>query len=404
MAPGKRKNTGKEGSSRKGPTNTKHGKTSPAALEHRGPTFSLHSLLNIEDEKDHERDFFRLNGKTPETHATWGRTGTGAISAIKSKKKGLKAQNYFSGLASIGPLFGKNDQAESTLLIPNSPDRSPLLGFPVEVREKIYGFLLADPKPIVVGPDWESVQGRVLRYNALQYVCKQLGEEASKFVYNENVFLALLRTPRKSSAFDEALFIDTKFLSLFRNVVINCPMENWTLDWHEKAAHSVDKLVAAKAALASITIVVSPTRATGSSSTALGIEANPLCFADFFYYQGPLMTSIRKLQCKVFNIIIKKRLVTTIGQIKFTSGVKRLLISVDLTYLHAEVVQSGFANEETMAIAREKATTVKHELQGLKHRFEAIFEDHETAIQYGICRELSEEEKITDGMALARRK
>jgi hypothetical protein len=410
MAPytAKSKNTARPSNSRKKyfgiSVNGEGRKLSLAERSRKAPILTLSKLQAPDDEETHEEDFFLMTGQTSDSHASWGSARTGPISSIKKRRKGPRIQNYFSGLGSLAPLFQKSGDVETTMIIPNSPDRSPFLGIPLEVREKIYGFLLADPKPIVVGPDWETVLGRVLRYNALQYVCKQLGEEASKFVYNRNVFLAMLLAPRKSSVTGETFLIDSKFLRLFRNVVINCPMENWNLDWHEKAAHSVAKLAEAQANLVSLTIVVSPSRGIGSSTTALGLEAHPVHFADFFYFQGPLLTSICRLKCKVLNIVIKKRLKTSIGATEFTSGVKRLLISVDLTYLHAGIMEkTGLANEETIIIAREKAKAVELELLGLKDRFEAIFEDCEKALLDGMCRELAEAETITDGMALAKR-
>jgi hypothetical protein len=369
------------------------------------PSFRRSTLRNFENEATHEVMLHRLNQRNPGSHNTWGSIVTGPMSAIKKKGKAPRVKNHFTGNGSLAPLFEQSSNEEPTMLIPNSPDRSPLLGIPAEVRENIYGFLLSDPKPVTVGPDWETVQGRVLRYNGLQYVSQQIGDEATKFLYNNNVFLAMLCETRKSSALEKTLFIDPKFLALFRNVVINCPVESWNMEWHDKAALAVSKLVDAHAFLTSLTIVVCPSLGKGTSTTALGLEANPIHFADFFYYAGPLMTSIRKLKCKMLNIIVNKRITNSLGGIMFTTGTKRFLMSVDLTYLHARSVEgSALANEETVAIAHEKALALENELQGLKHKFEAIFNDHEKALEGRFCRELDAEEAITDGMALATRK
>ena len=369
------------------------------------PTFQRKSLESFENENKHGEMIAELNSQIPDSQERWGDTITGAISSLKKKGRAPKVQNYFSGRGSLAPLFSKSSDEEPTLFIPNSPDRSPLLGVPVAVRERIYGFLLSDSKPVIVGPDWETLQGKVLRYNGLQYVCKQIGDEASKFMYSHNVFLAMLRETQKTSAFDKTLFIDPKFLSLFRNVVINCPKDNWDMDWHEKAALAVDKLADANAFLTSLTIVVCPSRGTGTSTTALGLEANPIHFADFFYLPGPFMTSIRKLRSKVLNIIIKRRITAPIHNTRFTTGMKRLLTSVNLTYLHARTAsETTLANEDTAIIAHDNALALENELQALKSKFEAIFEDHDKALQDGLCRELAEDEAITDGMALATRK
>lgn len=369
------------------------------------PTFRRHTLRKFEDERKHEEMISALDDQVPGNREQWGNLITGEISSLKKKGRLSKVQNYFSGCGSLASLFGQTSNEETTILIPNSPDRSPLLGIPIEVRENIYGFLLSHSKPVVVGPDWESCHGKILRYNSLQYVCKQIGDEASKFMYSQNVFLAMLRETPKSRAYERTLFIDPKFLSLFRNVVINCPMENFDMGWHKKAALAVGKLAGAKPVLQSLTIVVCPTRGVGKLTTAVGLEENPIHFADFFYSPGPLMMSIKKLRLKFLNIIVKKSITTTIGNIPFTSKVRRLLISVDLTHLQTNTAcEGGFSNEETVAIVRQRAFSVETELNKLKERFEAIFEDCDKALQENLCRELAEDEAITDGKALATRK
>lgn len=99
--------------------------------------------------------------------------------------------------------------------------------------------------------------------------------------------------------------IDTKFLSLLRHVIIEGQKDNYSLDWYENASLSVEKLVAAKAFLHSLTLVVIPER-VGFTETAVGAEKHPITFADFFWFPGRLMKAIRKLKCKRLNIVIKK--------------------------------------------------------------------------------------------------
>lgn len=295
-------------------------------------------------------------------------------------------KNHFNGVGSIAALFGN---IQATMIIPNGPDRSSTLGMPLEAMEDIYGLLLTNPKPVFVGEDWQSVQGQVLKYNALQYVCKQIGDEALKFVDSHNVFVAMLREERNSSTAEKSVFIDRKFLQLFRNVVANCPMENWGLYWLSKAALSVSKLVEAQAILTSLTIVVTPSLESGSTPPAIR-------FADFFEFNSPLMTSICRLNLKALIIVVKKSIKSMLGNVHFTTGSKRLVTSVDLTHLHAGTAQNPMAYE--------KAVVVEDELRGLKHRFEGIFEDHEKALHDGICRELGEDETIADGIALGQKK
>lgn len=368
------------------------------------PTFQRHTLREFEDERTHEEMINALNDQIPGSRERWGNSITGSISSLKKKGRASKVQNYFSGCGSLAAMFGQTSNEEPTMVIPNGPDRSSLLGVPIEVRENIYGFLLSDSKPVVVGPDWETSQGKILRYNGLQYVCKQIGDEASKFMYSHNVFLAMLRETPKSPACERTLFIDPKFLSLFRNVVINCPMDSFNMEWHKKASLAVGKLADANPILQSLTIVVCPTRGVGTWTTAVGLEENPIHFADFFYSNGPLMMSIKRLRLKFLNIIVKKSIVATLGDIAYTTKVRRLLMSADLTHLHGNMVRDGrFSNEETVAIVEQRVFSVEAELNGLKQKFEAIFEDCEKALQEGLCRELAEDEAITDGKALATR-
>jgi len=379
--------------------------TSLADRKRRAPTLSMASLQNLENEENHEEYFVALMGKNSESHGTWGKTKTGPISPIRKKGKTSRFRNYLTR-GNFDSMFGMGwEEADPTMVIQNSPDRSPLLGVPLEVREKIYGFLLVDEKPIVTGPDWETVESQALKHTAILYVCKQLSQEASKFIYKNNNFLMMLRTPRKSDMFDKAFSLDAKFLPLFRNVVISCPMDSWNLDWHEKAAVSISKLADAKPILSTLTLVMTPSRGIGMSTTTICMEVSPLHFADFFWFPGPLMGAIRKLNCRVLNIVAKKYLTVQTDGIERPAGIKRVLISVDLRYSQAGMLEEGpLANKETVAIAREKARSVERKLQGLKQVFKEIYKDCEGAIREGLCRELADDERITDGMSLVIRK
>lgn len=372
------------------------------------PSFSRATLGGYEDERTHLNKYSDLNRQNPgNSKETWGTTRTGALASIKKKGKAPRVHNHFTGFDSLASLFRNASDEEPTTDVPNGPDTSPLIGLPLEVRENIYGFLLSETTPVVVEPDWETLQGRVRRNKNLQYVCKQLADESSKFLYTHNVFLAMLRRTRRLYGVEDIPPIYPKFISLFRNVVIHCPMDKWNMDWHLTAASAVNKLANAGSFLTSLTIVVCPSRGKGTSSTALGLEANPLHFADFFYFSGPLMTSIRRLRCKVLNIIVKKRVVEPDSDLGTKSEIKRFLISVDLTYLHSGELQHGpLANENTITITRERVTALESELQGLKDRVEYVFENCDSGSRdnKGLYRELAPGEETTDGMALAKRK
>src|SRR6266702_879403 len=80
-------------------------------------------------------------------------------------------------------------------IIPNSPDRSPILRIPLEIREKIYAHLLVYKRPIIVKEDWITVERNPFQSHAILQTCQQFSEEASRYVYQSNIFRAVLRNP-----------------------------------------------------------------------------------------------------------------------------------------------------------------------------------------------------------------
>jgi hypothetical protein len=108
----------------------------------------------------------------------------------------------------------------------------------------------------------------------------------------------------------------------------------------------------------SLTLVLVPQR-VGITTTALGMELNPVTYADFLSYDGALMTAIRHLSPKKLQVVVKK-------------SDKRLLISIDMMHYQAGLEETPLANSETIRLAQAKATIVDEELLGLKNRFEEI--------------------------------
>jgi hypothetical protein len=254
---------------------------------------------------------------------------------------------------------------------PNCPNRCPILRIPLEIREKIYSYLLVYKRPIIVKEDWITVERNPFQSHAIIQTCKQFAEEASPFVYKSNAFKAVLRNP--TTIFrrrEDPVELHPKYHSLFRNITIDCSAHCWNLEWYEKVTAGLQKLVAAKF-IQSLTLVLVPRR-VGITTTALGMELNPVAYADFLWYDGALMTAIRHLGPKKLQVVVKK------------SG-KRLLISIDMMYYQAGLEETPLANTETIRLAQAKATIVDEELLGLKNRFEEIFEDHEGALQDGRC-------------------
>lgn len=276
--------------------------TSLAERRRRAPTCSLASLRDIENEETLESDFVGFFGVTSDSHDTWGKTEVAPIAA--TKRKGRRPQaNKLSDKGYTDALFGYHNAVEPRL--PNSPDRSFFLRFPLEIRERIYATFLLYKTPIVVKYDLEMVESLNLRTHPILRICKQIAVEASNYIYRSNVFRVILRDIRLTNHIRENFIIDNKFLSRLKDIVIECRKDSYSFDWYEELAISLEKLVEAKAILNSLTFIMIPQK-VGYTTTALGNEANPTTYADFFHFPGRLMRAFRKIPCKKLNIVIRK--------------------------------------------------------------------------------------------------
>jgi hypothetical protein len=345
------------------------------------------SLRNIEDVEDIEKQFIGIFGVNSDNHHTWGKTEDRPISATKRARK--KARMSMAAL--MGMISGRPAQSDSPEpIIPNSPDRSIFLRLPLEIREKIYARFLTFKMPVITQNDWQIVENKKYRKDAsndIMFVCKQIYLETTSFLYKNNSFRAILRPAPSNLFYYDTVSIDARFLPLFKTVVITCERENYHLDWYKKACASIKRLSDANVHLDSITLVTSPKR-VGMSETAVGLERKPITFADFFYAQGQLMSELRMLHCKVLNVVVKKvdLKISDDAEDAEDASTCRLLISLDLRYLHTVVLQeSELTNEETIKIRREKVEMVEKKLLDLKETFEAVFVDGGKAIAEGKC-------------------
>jgi hypothetical protein len=314
---------------------------------------------------------------------SWGIPKTEPIHASQKKKtrsriakKTPEEEAYLRMMEDMRPKRGP--------IIPNSPERSPILRIDLEVREKIFSYLLVYKKPIMVKEDWTTVERNPYQSHAIVQTCKQFAEEASQYIYKANTFQAILRTP--TTIFrrrEDPVEIHPKYCSLFRNIIIDSAVHCWDSEWFEKVTAGLQKLITARAAIQSLTFILNSPKRVGLTTTALGMEYNPITFADFLWYDGAIMEAVRNLHPKTLNIVVKK------------SGGKRFLMSVDMTYHRAGFEETPLANTETIRLAKAKAGMVKEELLGLKDRFEEIFEDDEWALQCGKCRLLEDGERVS---------
>jgi hypothetical protein len=279
----------------------KGSETSLAERKRRQPTCSIASLRNLENEETLESDFIGLFGAKSESHDTWGKTKVEPIPA--TKRKGKAPRLWHQENNHLSSLFGQRDIGGPK--IPNSPNRSYFLKFPLEIREKIYETFLLYPESIVVKHDLTLLErANICRYPILR-VCRQIRTEVTNYVYRVNIFRAILRVPRNTYHLHESFMIKPEFLSRLRNVIIECEKRNYGFDWYENASRSMEKLVRAKAILESLTFVMIPQR-VGFTTTAVGDEARPITFADFLYFPGRLMRAFRQIPCKRLNIVVKK--------------------------------------------------------------------------------------------------
>jgi hypothetical protein len=95
------------------------------------------SLREVENEVAIEEQFIGNFGKESDNHYTWGKTQARPITA--AKRRGIKGPRVsMNDMLGLPPgLFGFVDEGSPELIIPNSPDRSPLLPLPLEIREDL---------------------------------------------------------------------------------------------------------------------------------------------------------------------------------------------------------------------------------------------------------------------------
>jgi hypothetical protein len=237
---------------------------------------------------------------------SWGIPKTEPIQASQKKKtrsritkKTLEEEAYMRMMEDMRPKRGP--------ITPNSPERSPILRIPLEVREKIFSYLLVYKKPIMVKEDWTTAERNPFQSHAIFQTCKQFAEEASQYIYKANTFQAVLRNPITIFRRREyPVEIHPKYCSLFRNIIIDCSVHCWNTEWSEKVTAGFQKLITAKAAIQSLTFILDSPKRVGMTTTALGMEYNPITFADFLWYDGAIMEAVRNLHPKTLNIVVKK--------------------------------------------------------------------------------------------------
>lgn len=369
-------------------------KTSIASRKRRCPKITRASL-QIDDENDDLSRFTTSFSANSHSHNTWGIPVPTAIVAPKRKQRTstFKQQprlgrNHATLSAGIFNHFPELCSPETTPepMEMNCPTRSPFLRYPLEVRERIYGYFLRSSNSILMNHDWEAVERCPdLIVKKILFICKEITAEALSFLYKNNTFHALLRENKSKLPSWSIPRIPTTYLSFVTNVILECLKDNWNLDWYHKAAKSIETLAAAKPVLETLTIVLTPQQ-VGFSSTALGFEASPITFADFLWESGEIMKAIMKLNCRKLRIVVRK------------DDRRRIILEMDVfggLLSTSDVQEDWFKEDKAQQLARVAVKTrVRRELAAIKDKFEEIFNNEGKAIEMGWCREMDCNERL----------
>jgi hypothetical protein len=375
--------------------------TSIAARKRRRETLSMAEIFTesskIEEvPKDHAAEF--VAGST--ALYTWGAPTSQPVPAVRNERrhKGLRGLGLRRGKDSAFVQFmfgsGVDEGSDDT----ETPFR--FLDLPLEIRWKIYGYLLIHPKPILLHSNWKHVHVNSPQDHTILRASKQILLESTQFLYEKNVFHAVVSSSPARRSYPTGGFIKKEFLPYLRNAIVECRFD-WPSAMSETnmvgpIATCLSTLVMNEALLDSLTLVMTPvTHLTGPSSAL--VLTHPMVVKPIpEYFKAPaskIMRVIPKLRCKILNIIIRM------------PDRKRVLVSLNLRGLPVNQDKGGWLAGERVAklTAGKLAHQVKMDLVGLGKRFEDIFENPEKAIMEGKARFMEEGESQADGLRLASR-
>jgi hypothetical protein len=309
-------------------------------------------------------------------HQTWGILDSGPTHAIPKPRRyrGINARKESARLKRIA----KSNPAQK-------PSYPLLTNLPIEMREIVYGHLLLRNGPIILHTDWREVQRNAGLDVEILRACKMISEEAIRFLYQRNVFHALVRDSSAVSRFDQRIF--PQHVSFFRNLIIENTKESWALKWMKVTANSIQTLIERKVSLDSLTLVFAPRTLT--ANTISGEIQDMTKLASAFGEKSRILKPLAQLRCKVLNIIIK------------LEG-RKIVVSLDIRHLRCDYSTSVLDDQATKLGRRVRARKARKDLVGLKRAVERIGDNWEKAVRLGVCRVMGEEEQISDGLALKR--
>lgn len=368
--------------------------TSFASRKRRRTLLSMREVL-AESSKEEEAlgDFIAAFAPGSTAQDTWGITINGPVPAVQNlrRHRGFKAFGFRRGKTSAFEKFIFGDGSEG------SKDEAPFrfMDLPLEIRWKVYGYLLIYPDPVFPSSDWRTICFNVRQNHAIFRASKQIFLESTEFFYQKNVFYVLISPLILPAPYDK--FIGEKFLPYLKNVILE-PNLRWPhFNVIQAIAGCIGILVRRGTFLDSLTLVMSPQResiTTPNTYTYNTVTGHNMTLISCFEAPASkIMRIIPKLRCKVLNIVLRM------------SENKNVLVCINLRGLPVNNREGGWLANDNAKRWRERklAAEVKANLIGLKKRVEDILEDPEKAILDGKARLLADDERSWDGMRLESR-
>lgn len=351
---------------------------------------SRDEILSISERAEEEPvapiDHSALFAAGSTANLTWGIMNTEPVVAVAKVRR-------FSGLKrskNRRTSRGKDDMDQNEVTTEMRPANErkgfQMLRLPWEIREMIYGYFLFHQRAILVHCDWRAIQNSSSLDLVILQICWQITTEAACFLYQRNVFHALVRANNPSWKYEQCIY--PKYIPFFRNVVIECPKENWSLEWAKMTTTCIKTLVEANTVLDSLTMIIMPKK-IGLTTTLVGGESNYITFVNFFFKESLVMRELMRLRCKVFNLVVR------------IPEKKRIVLSLNVRHLECNYTTSQFVDDQASKAGRlARAKEAKERLEGLKAAVECVVEDWEAAVRQGVGRLMGEGESLSDGMRL----
>lgn len=320
---------------------------------------------------------------------TFGSANFDPIAALRPKRR---YRSFRADIFSNDDIYGTSSEGHGPSARGTMPAYLHFLRLPLEVRERIYDFLLIHTRSILVDHQWTRVQRNSPKDNNIIRTCKQIMEECSNFLYKKNIFATVIRR-RTGMSINRS--INPRYLRYIRNVIIWFPQTSCTGEFQELGISCIQKLITCGTILESLTIGIAPRETGLTHPESKEAKHNPITFADFFNKDTKFMEIIQRLPCNTLNIIISKLSATAIGGLDDEQRWKQYLIKLDKRSISTDDESSWlFGDRAAMEGGLRRASRIKEQLDILQGRIQETFENEELACEAGICRMLDGPERL----------